>query len=277
MKCELLPSRDFAFRAHKLLRERLDDFYSSNQKYTAFETPSDHSICWFHIKAEIEAKLQYKSLSKLKVLEIGAGKTGFSRYLLQQGLRHLVDFHVQDVTKYNEVWLSGEADSVFFGDVLDCSFSDHYDIIFSTYVFEHVTNPIDHLNRLSLLLLPQGHFFIFSPRYDLPGYICPSAFYLPKKNQIRLGFVSILMRLISMITNKPKFLIQTDLAAFYLPFYLDADAVHWVSLFDIERWAKSRNLYLKKLKIGTPIFLSKDWIVKRFCTLAVKISKLGES
>lgn len=277
MTCELLPYLNVPFATHQLLRERLDHFYTSAQKYTAFATPSDHSICWVHIVEEIQKKLQGNSLLKLKVLEIGAGKTGFARYLIQKGLRHHVDFHVQDVTQFNEVWLKGEADAVFFGDVLDFSFIDHYDFIFSTYVLEHVSNPLDHLNRLLHQLKPNGHLFIFSPRYDIPGYICPSARYLPKKNRIKLVFSASWRRLVAILFNQPQFLIQTDLAAFYSPFYLDADAVHWVSLLDIKKWAHTQNASLRQLKIGTPVFLSKDWIVKRFCTLAVKISHSSES
>jgi 2-polyprenyl-3-methyl-5-hydroxy-6-metoxy-1,4-benzoquinol methylase len=272
MKCELLPSRNVPYATHQLLRERLDHFYSSAQQYTAFVTPSDHSICWVHIAEEIQKKLQGNSLSRLKVLEIGAGRTGFARYLMQKGLRQHVDFHVQDVTQFNEVWLKGEADSVFFGDVLDCSFIDHYDFIFSTYVLEHVTNPHAHLDRLWSLLASQGNIFIFSPRYDMPGYICPSARHLCKIKQFQFGLQAIVARLFSWITRQPQFLIQNDLAAFYLPFYSDSDAVHWVFLQDIEAWAAHRKASLKRLKLGQPAFPSKDWLIKRFCTLAVQIS-----
>ena len=273
MKCKLLPSEKITFSTHQLLRNRLDLFYNSNTNYTAFENPSDHKICWDHILSEIIIKLERKNRSKLKVLEVGAGKTGFGRFLTDRGFRNSIEFHVQDVTKFNEIWLRGEADTVFFGDVLDCPILDRYDIIFSTYVLEHVSNPLSHLNKLWTVLLPEAHLFLFSPRYDLPGYICPSARYLPKRIQIILGFNSLLMRFASMLSKRPIFLIQTDLAAFYLPFFLDADAVHWVSFYDIKRWVINQNGCIKKLKIGTPVFLSKDWIIKSFCTLAVKISK----
>lgn len=272
MTAKLLPCQKISLFGHQQLREKLECFYNSSNEYTPFKTPSDQRSCWEHLVVEIGRRLKDKSTSKLKILEVGAGKTGFGLFLNQQSLRRSIEYHVQDITRINEVWLRNQADSVFFGDVLMSKMISGYDIIFSTYVLEHVTNPPAHLDRLWSLLDSRGDLFIFSPRYDLPGYICPSARHLCKIKQFQFGLQAIVARLFSWITKQPQFLIQNDLAAFYLPFYSDSDAVHWVFLQDIEAWAAHRKASLKRLKLGQPAFPSKDWLIKRFCTLAVQIS-----
>ena len=272
MTAKLLPCQKISPFEHQQLREKLEYFYNSTNEYTPFNVPSDQRSCWEHLVVEIRRRFKDKSTSKLKILEVGAGKTGFGLFLNQQSLRRSIEYHVQDITRFNEVWLRDQADQVFFGDILMSKMISGYDIIFSTYVLEHVTNPPAHLDRLWSLLASHGDLFIFSPRYDAPGYICPSARHLCKIKQFQFGLQSIVARLFSWITRQPQFLIQNDLAAFYLPFYSDSDAVHWVSLRDIEGWANNKKAALKRLKLGQSAFPSKDWLIKRFCTLAAQIS-----
>ena len=144
---------------------------------------------------------------------------------------------------------------------------------------EHVTDPAQHLDVLWSLVSAtpgaEGSLFLFSPRYDLPGYLCPSARHLPAWVRLRFLLAASLWRLASLITRQPQFLIQTDLAAFHRPFYLDSDAVHWVSLIDLKLWASTHFGRCESLRVGSLEVFSKNWIIKRFCTAAVKITKLG--
>lgn len=274
MTTRLIASNLLTEGEHRELRRQLDCFYANAFSYSAFQTPSDQRHCWPHIQSHIEHLLS-QGQKKVSVLEIGAGKTGFATFLEEVGLRSSVEFHAQDVTRFNEDWLLAQTDSVYFGDVADAGVTEGMDIVFSTYVLEHVTNPSKHLENLWTFVKPQptchGALFLFSPRYDLPGYLCPSARHLTATARLRLLFTAAKARLIGLLTRSPQFLIQTDLAAFHVPFYPDSDAVHWVSLFDLKLWAKDHCGELETLRLGSPAVFSKDWIIKRFCTTAVKI------
>ncbi len=273
MKAQLLPYQKLSKEAHRDLREQLDQFYSAAPDYTAFQAPSDQPNCWEHVIRCIRKRLREKS--RLRVLEVGAGRTGFPRYLAEKGLRSAVEFHAHDVTHYNEDWLRDEADESFFGDVLSANLPGDYDIIFSTYVLEHVTDPATHLEKLWSLLSEDADLFIFSPRYDLPGYLCPSARHLPRLAKLKFAIRAGWARLVALFVRRPQFLIQTDLAAFHQPFYVDSDAVHWVSLRDLKIWAANHNAIFTPHSIGVPDFLTKDWLIKRLCTVAVQITKGG--
>jgi len=274
MKAQLLPYQKLSKEAHRDLREQLDQFYSAAPEYTAFQAPSDQRNCWEHVINCMRERLGGKS--RLRILEVGAGRTGFPRYLAEKNLRSAVEFHAHDVTRYNEDWLRGEADESFFGDILSTSLPGGYDIIFSTYVLEHVTDPATHLEKIWNLLSEDADLFIFSPRYDLPGYLCPSARHLPRLAKLKFATRAGWARLVAFFLRKPQFLIQTDLAAFHEPFYLDSDAVHWVSLRDLKIWAASHNASFITRPIGVPDFPSKDWLIKRLCTVAVQITKRGQ-
>ena len=277
MKARLLPSHKLSQEAHRELREQLDQFYSAALDYTAFQAPSDQRNCWEHVVACIRQRRQDRSSGpRIRVLEVGAGRTGFGRYLRESNLRDAVEFHAHDVTRYNEDWLQSEADESFFGDILTVRLRQGYDIVFSTYVFEHVTDPTAHLEKIWSLLGEGergGDLFIFSPRYDLPGYLCPSARHLSMWPWLKFAVQAGWARLCAFLWRKPQFLIQTDLAAFHGPFYLDSDAVHWVSVRDLRIWAARHQAIFRTHRIGNPGFPSKDWLIKRLCTAAVQISK----
>src|SRR5690348_15601355 len=108
------------------LRQRLDSFYANTQEYTAFHEANSKPEFWEPIKAYIQSILEHKG--SCRILELGAGRTGFGDYL--QDLRRLVIFDVQDVTPSNKEHLLTQADNVYIDDV--CNINNNYDIIFST-------------------------------------------------------------------------------------------------------------------------------------------------
>jgi SAM-dependent methyltransferase len=273
MKAQLIPEAKLSVLEKQTLRCQLDEFYGKVSDYIAFEQASHQTIAWSNIRAKIDDRLQKKGGDIVMILEIGAGRSGFGEWLKEQGLRDRVRWSTQDVTTQNARWLDSQADEIFYGDVSEIPATAQFDIVFSTYVLEHVTDPAIHLNYLHSFLRPDGSLFIFCPRYDLPGYFCPSSRHLNWFTRLGFGLQWGGGRLNSLVSGRPTFLIQTDLAAFHQPFFIDADAVHWVSLLDLKQWTRSKGAMIRSLQYGSPKSWSKDWIVKRFLTCAVEIRK----
>ena len=270
MKPQLLSATNCDAQILRQLKTKLDVFYSTVSDYSAFETPSEQVHCWEHVADKIRQLA--KNGEQVKVLEIGAGRSGFGQYLSDKALRSACVWTAQDVTRQNAAWLETNADHVIFGDIESAAVDDSYHIVFSTFVLEHVVEPAFHLSTLAgLVKKEQGTLFIFCPRYDFPGYLVPSSRHLSKSIRLQFMAYSFLSRIKTMLTGNPIFLIQTDLAAFHQPFFTDADAVHWASLFDLKCFAHQQGALFKTLKIGNPKFPSKDWIVKRLLTTGVSI------
>lgn len=255
------------------LRQRLLDFYNSVADYSAFQAPSQQRQCWGHLAAWIRSRISDDSSRRLRILEIGAGRSGFGSYLAKQGIRHHVDWICQDVTPANRDWLEKEADQVWIGD--EQTFAGaRADLVFSTYVFEHVINPSAHLSALREALFLRdkgGTVMIFSPKYDIPGYLCPSTRHLSRRARIRIAWLVAFHRLQTLVTGRPSFLIQTDLAAFSLPFFTDADAAHWVSGLDLAAWAGRNGARLQRLPMRAAKSWSRDAVIKRHATLAARL------
>lgn len=270
-KFQLKPEQSYSSDELNDIRSRLDKYYGAVVDYTAFLKPSAQDHCWRHIGTEIR-KRAAGSLQPIRVLEIGAGKSGFGLWLNQQDMRGSVHWVAQDVTAKNSDWLKEQTDDFIIGDINKID-DKKFDLIFSTFVLEHVTEPSTHLEHLFELLQIDGSLFIFCPRYDFPGYLCPSSRHLNILGRLGMLIKQHIHRIHAFVTNKPSFLIQADLAAFHGPFFTDADAVHWVSLFDLKYWANGLGAKFSRLKLGSPSFASKDWIVKRWLTCAVEIRK----
>jgi 2-polyprenyl-3-methyl-5-hydroxy-6-metoxy-1,4-benzoquinol methylase len=123
---------------------------------------------WEQIRLTIAKHIENKGMCR--VLEFGAGCTGFGNFINE--LRKQVIFDVQDITPLNKKYLETSANNVYIGDIE--KIKDKYDIIFSTFVWEHICTPNKTLNHLLSLLQVSGSLFIASPRYDLPFYLSPS-------------------------------------------------------------------------------------------------------
>jgi SAM-dependent methyltransferase len=137
-------------------------------------------------------------------------------------------------------------------------------------VWEHITNPCSVIEHLINILNPGGSIFIASPRYDFPFYLSPSAKHLSVVNKIRIGIWLQWRRLLVLFGDSPDFLIHCDPAVFHLPWFRDADAVHWVSLWDLKRFLP-KNLQIERLHIPVKGFRSRIW--ENFLLLFVRIRK----
>lgn len=161
-----------------------------------------------------------------------------------------------------------QADAVHFGSIL--TLQGRYDIIFSTFVFEHVSDPRRTLDKLFDLLADGGQLFIFCPRFDFPFYLSHSADHYTPLARFRLGCALLWRRLWSRISGKPLFLIHTDPAVFHSEWRMDRDAIHWVSLSDLKLHFKGR-ASIRRLKVESPEW--RDRFIKNTLQVNVCIQK----
>lgn len=247
------------------LEQRLSEFYASTSAYSAFQPGAEHEGAGWH--GLIVPLLERFHTGPIRVLEIGAGRSGFSQALGKR--RSEVEYHAQDITPTNRSYLETCADRVFIGPV------DHitgdaagrgYDLIFHTFVLEHVVFPERFLETIDRLLNPGGIHIVICPRYDFPGYVNPSLRH--HSPLVRFAQNALLMahRLCERLAPRPAFLINLEPALLHTPWYRDADAVHLVSGFEIDQWHRSRGYAVKRLE---PIIRSfRDRLFKRLCLLA---------
>lgn len=211
------------------LRRRLDEFYAKTTSYDAFQTPPSYDGPWSIVRSTVEEIV--RSRGRCRVLEFGAGLSNFG--LQVRDLRDRLELTAQDVTDRNRVFLLERVDHFHSGTLLDMR--GPYDVIFSTYVWEHVSDPSRTLSHLLDMLSPGGSLFLFCPRYDMPGYFPPSARHLPTARRIALGVRLALKRIAVALGAKPAFIIHADPAVLSVPWYRDADAIHWASYWDLKR------------------------------------------
>jgi len=221
--------------AAQALRAKMRAFYDSITNYDAFAETNDLGPFWKPILAEIRERT---ARGRCRVLEFGAGRTGFAAKL--GPLRASVDFHVQDITGVNAEHLRSVADEVWIGEL--ATLTGPYDVIFSTFVWEHLPNPRESLTRLLGLLSPGGCLILASPRYDLPGYVPPSARRLDKRSQWLLSAWLAWRRARVMLGAKPDFFVHGEPACLHGPWFRDADAIHWVSRFDLQHLAPDHRI-----------------------------------
>lgn len=209
------------------LQARLKTFYDTTRDYEAFAESNWKPDFWLPIRDAVQ-RLVAES-GQCSVLEFGAGRTSFGEFL--GPLRLSVKFDVQDVTDLNVEHLSRQADEVHL-----CSLREihkRYDVIFSTFVWEHLTEPRASLNHLLSLLTDRGVLFLASPRYDFPCYLSPSIRHRLAVQRARVALWLLWRRLLTRFSRGADFLLHIDPAVFHRPWFRDADAIHWVSRWDL--------------------------------------------
>ena len=228
----------------QVLATRLKKFYDTTSDYQAFQGPSKHDQPWHCLAEEVRGRLREDGEKKVRILEVGAGRSGLARFLTGQNLRQKAFLHSQDVTLANQGWLQGEFDEVTIGGLKEVKGS--FDLVISTYVFEHTVDPAGFLNAMWERTAPGGSLYLFCPRYDLPFYLPRAVDHLGVVWRIIIGLYVQWRRMLTRITSRPAWLVQKDPAVFHLPFFRDRDAVHWVSWWDIRaRFPQARVLSWK--------------------------------
>jgi SAM-dependent methyltransferase len=252
------------------LRERLDAFYGTTEDYLAFGSRSNQSACWHSVKARIRERTAGPGDRQLRVLEFGAGWSGFPAAL--GDLRPKVHLTLQDVTDRHRESLGPEIDAFHVGDLsqLDGTF----DVIFSTYAWEHVSNPEATFAALLARVAPGGSLFLFGPRYDFPGYLPPSVRRSSLATRLAAYAWLPLVRLVTLLTRRPGWWIHFEPAVFHATWYPDADAIHWVSRFDI-RAALPRGWHLSNAPMPPTRSLMRKFY-EAAMLLRVEIHRPGE-
>jgi SAM-dependent methyltransferase len=245
------------------LARRMHEFYAAIEDYDAYAESSRQPVFWEPIKREI-ADRAARGLRSL-VLEFGAGRTGFADYL--GPLREHVEFHVQDITDRNRDDLARKADKLVFEPLEQLDGA--YDLIFSTFVWEHLSRPRASLFALLRLLAPDGTLYLASPRYDLPGYVPPSARHLTRARQLALASWLSARRLRVACGGAPEFLLHAAPACLSVPWFRDADAIHWVSRLDLRVLEPEYRIE----DIDVPVSGLKQWVWARFALLFVRIRR----
>jgi SAM-dependent methyltransferase len=211
------------------LRRRLDAYYANATDYTAFNQPSNVGYFWQLLLPKIHAIIARRGVCR--ILEFGAGRSGFSLFLRENSIREKVHLTLHDVMSANADWLRGQADAVQFGPVPEIR--GNYDMIISTFVVEHMTDPEASLRALWRVLEPRGGIYFVCPRYDWPFYLPPACDHLSVAARAMLAVKVIAARARTCIRRQPAFLLLNDAALFHLPYRTDRDAIHLASSLDL--------------------------------------------
>jgi SAM-dependent methyltransferase len=250
--------------AVKQLRVRLDEFYRTTQDYSDFSKElSRHD----HIWAQIVARIRELAATgrKVRVLEFGAGRTGFMTAL--GDLRNSVDFTAQDVTPANLDYLRGASDRQHIGPLQQLT--EPYDIIFSTFVWEHVSDPKATMKHLLSILSPGGSIFIACQHYDYPGYVPPSARHYGTLTQYAVSWWLWRQRAKMRNDRDPACFIHTDPSMFHMKWFRDSDAIHWVSTQDFAKLAPGCDV----THLTIPGSGLRNWVWRTFLLAFVRITK----
>jgi SAM-dependent methyltransferase len=250
--------------AAEQLHAKLVEFYNKTQDYSAFAEPSFHPLLWDVIRTKIATIIAQKGQCAL--LEIGAGRTDLARYL--GDLRAKTVFSVQDVTASNKHYLEEAADKVYIGSIE--SIEQSFDIICGSYVLEHLTRPRHAIDHLLAHLNHAGSMILLNPRYDFPFYLSPSCKHRHPLTRFFLALWLQYKRLGVVLGGQPNFLIDSDPSLFYMPWFRDADAIHWVSLFDIKRQIPA-GYRLQHVPLNYRGWKGVLW--EKFCLLSVEITR----
>ena len=251
-----------------LLAARLEQFYNTTHDYTAFNAPSEQRV-WLELVAK-EIGRNYRRIgTKIRVLEVGAGcGSVFDEIKFLD--REKFHYTVQDITKTTFERLTRAADAIHIGPLQ--TLEGQFDLIFSLFVLEHIAAPDEFLASIDRLLTPGGTHIIVCPRYDLPGYVCPSMRHLAGMELFRIEVKRhICNALTSYGGGEPAFWVNTDPALFRRKWRRDVDAVHIVCQRELIRWHSQRRYQTRRLIPRTQSLV--DFFIKRLATVCSAFDK----
>ncbi|MGC4095637.1 MAG: methyltransferase domain-containing protein [Nitrospira sp.] len=240
------------------LTDRMRDFYRTEQNYSAYQVASHQPALWSEvIRRAMESKGE---TPRARVLEIGAGRSGFGQWCRTNGGQ---DIHItsHDINERNREFLLEHSDEFFTGPAEEIR--GQWDCIFHSYVLEHVTRPkaflISAFNNLK-----QGGCHLFQcPRYDAPFYLPPALDHLSKGSKVLAAF--------SALASSTPFRIVKDPSVFHLGYYRDRDAIHLVRRRDIEELHRD-HAQVSDFSVITGGW--KEWLMMRVITMRMVIRKI---
>jgi 2-polyprenyl-3-methyl-5-hydroxy-6-metoxy-1,4-benzoquinol methylase len=250
------------------LSTRLGTFYNTFRDYPAFAGASKQTV-WLELVAREVQRRHQNGGSVVRVLEAGAGAG--SMFSEIDGLnRSAVHYTAQDITSITSHRLAQVADAVHIGPLR--TLEGQFDIIFSLFVLEHISEPDQFLSEIDRLLVPGGTHIVICPRYDFPGYICPSMRHMNRGALFRLeAFRALDIFRSRLHLGTHRFWINTEPAVLHRKWVRDADAVHIVSKPAVKEWHLRRGYSANTLMPRSGEL--KDWFVKRFLILSLALKK----
>ncbi len=145
-----------------------------NEWHLTHTTDDDINTPWHHF---VKSKLTSGDIVDRKILEIGCGRGGFSKYLsaITPIAQQIVaaDFSTSALViagaKYQNLKIDWKQE-----DIMNISFQDNFfDTVISCETIEHVTNPNKAVKELYRVLKPGGKLFLTCPNYfNLFGIWC---------------------------------------------------------------------------------------------------------
>lgn len=222
--------------AHPLfedLQRLLSEFYDTHTEYFSQAAQNNHSSYYDLYLPIIDELIQSNPERRIRVLEVGAGRSSFPRWLEEKQRRAQVEVTLQDITPSNESWLLENADHVIVCDATAQIPGGPYDLIFCTFVYEHLIRPDRFLENAMAALKSGGVLIITAPRYDFPGYTPPALRRHSRLDRLVWNAALAVRKSRQVLSGRPQFWIATKPAVLNGPFYRDADAVHLVSKTDI--------------------------------------------
>ena len=229
------------------LSEDLIFFYNSYSNYDSFISPRDHSHLYNHV---VESDVK-------NILEVGAGVSNAFRYFQEKN----INYHAQDISNQNSKFYDDHKINFLLGDL--GMIKSNYNVIFSSYVLEHVTDPqkflIDQLNLLSI----NGYILIECPNYYLPFHVPPS---LRHYSIFKQFYLTLLLYFENIFGRQNEFLINNKPAFKFIKWKRDYDAINIVSYRRLKRFCLNNDLKLSRNLV--PLFSK-----KRMASMIVKISR----
>lgn len=247
---------------------RLKLFYTTTTSYFDNAETTSKSRFYEAFLPILESLIEEQG--HISVLEFGVGRTRFPNWLTSKGLRQSISFVAQDISSLDRDWLDEVSDEVLIGDVADCVEPEKYDLVFSTFVYEHLVFPESVVQACFAGLRPRGVLILFSPNYTMLGYIPPALRHLTKPKQLITHLRLVVSAQLSKLMRRPNYWIVTDPALFFGSYFRDADAVHMVSRNDIVLTLPRE---AQRLPLNIPAASLRDWIYTRFMLLAVAYRK----
>ena len=162
--------------AIQALEKGLLDFYESNVSYYECAALADKSLFFDPIVAI--ARSIVAARGRVRILEIGAGKSQLPEYLRHTVAVEQLDFVAHDINATNAQFYQDRGIPLLVGALSELKIAEPFDIVVSFFTYEHVTRPAKCLDIMRTMLRDDGKLIIVSPKYTAPCYIPPAVRHL---------------------------------------------------------------------------------------------------